>query len=572
LESTGKSQHDTVDAGDHGDRPKGFFESITSGISSALSVVGDVMSIATFLAALSRPISDKPTMMMRRRDLDFNGLGVDTALACGPANSAAIGDTFDCFGTCEDEMGLLYMAKRWGYVQSNVWASASTAGTVIWTSSSAALLSGKTPLGHICAVFEHIRGSIELKVRVVASASHTGRLRLFWYSGTTVPALAEAENYPGVTIPIESEGEIDLTIPLGAIQLWPQATHNGFLPEIYFTIMVISPLGYSQTPTPSVNILSFVRAADDMQWANPIGHLLPSRANMMDVGQPTKSIMQPGLTLVKDAGLAMSYTINHIRELITIPHFIGTIPGGGILTISPDRFAPARPLFHGNSTTPGLGTPPFYYFMSMFNFWRGSIRLVFRMQVLNSNASGQNLTSSNINSELTICALPSIGNLSTSGPPYKNGNAGYFFYWPGQFLNPSSTSNVGNTGFQDEISKVFLSVAPDAEVRLPFGSSTTCLPTLTDATWEGLTNTLMYAIHCAPSPVDVYLCAADDVQFGSYTGRSLGPPPIANGTWTYNSAFTQLVTDKQGYGVYNAITPTTNLGMNNLYMVMGNLP
>lgn len=203
-----------------------------------------------------------------------------------------------------DELSLTYLKQKESYFGATTWETADTVGEHLFSmrvgpSMFAAdlLVNGSsaevgyrtfdTPLSYISRLFRHWRGDVHLRMKVVCSKFHKGRLKISYdplgaNSGVDVP---ENTVYTQI-VDIGESDDVDICIPYHQALAWlkcrqePSAENfsinssltsdeefdNGLL-----TIRVLTEL--TAPVSSSVTILFYLRGGDNFEFANPIDRI-----------------------------------------------------------------------------------------------------------------------------------------------------------------------------------------------------------------------------------------------------------------------------------------------------------
>jgi len=213
----------------------------------------------------------------------------------------------------EDELALASIKKRESYVGESSWATTDAVGTQVFTfrvnpaqsaivgiNNSVPTMVGNrvyhTPIGYYSALFQHWRGGLRLRLKIVATKFHKGRLLVQYDPRANITSSAPAENtvYTHI-LDIGEEDDVILEIPYHQDQGWlevdqslvtnwtsgstnapRQGTDNGTL-----TVRVLTSL--TAPSAGSVGILAFVSGADDLEFANPRGAITYNWTGSTDV-------------------------------------------------------------------------------------------------------------------------------------------------------------------------------------------------------------------------------------------------------------------------------------------------
>jgi hypothetical protein len=149
-----------------------------------------------------------------------------------------------------------------------------------------------TPLSYTGAMFKHWRGGLILRIKIVATKFHKGRLKIQYDPRNDISAVSPAENTVYTTIlDIGESDDLEIEIPFHQPQAWllndqtldqnwsgggalanRLGTDNGLL-----TIRVLTAL--TAPAAGAINLLFFLRGADDFEYANPNDHIGPDDNN-----------------------------------------------------------------------------------------------------------------------------------------------------------------------------------------------------------------------------------------------------------------------------------------------------
>ncbi|UHK03231.1 MAG: polyprotein [Hangzhou lschnura senegalensis iflavirus 1] len=197
----------------------------------------------------------------------------------------------------QDDTSILSLARKFGRVSVIEWKSTADVGTTLWLKPSNFLwpldcydkLEQETttplyfvpPMGVVASCFTLARGSIEVKVRAVATSLHAGKLIIGYIPyRTQSPADVDNSTLLGgtyVTWDISETSELTFQVPYVRNELWtPQVyvsaggSGNAYDPEGVVAINVFTPLVVSNdSVVNSVSINVFVRAGPDFEVAVP---------------------------------------------------------------------------------------------------------------------------------------------------------------------------------------------------------------------------------------------------------------------------------------------------------------
>lgn len=204
-----------------------------------------------------------------------------------------------------DELSLAYLKTRESYFGSTSWSTGDTVNTQLFNTrispslwgqvdlvNGASAVVGKrvyhTPLSYIGAMFKHWRGDIIIRVKIVCTKFHKGRLKVSYDPRGDISVTNPDENtvYTKI-VDIGEEDDIEFVIPYHQDIGW--LTHDQTLADNWTVgnlnpprvgidngLLSIRVLNTLTAPTSgSINLLFFVRGGDNFEFANPNGHIGP---------------------------------------------------------------------------------------------------------------------------------------------------------------------------------------------------------------------------------------------------------------------------------------------------------
>jgi hypothetical protein len=141
----------------------------------------------------------------------------------------------------------------------------------------------ETPMGHVSRLFANWRGSLVIRIKLIASPYHQGRLRISYDPRGDIYAVQDTENVVVTKIiDLSITDEAEFIIPYMQPQSWQEVdqsfnthyeldtspTYDSTISNGRFEVQVLNPLTGPDT-TSTVDLLMFVRAGDDFELANP---------------------------------------------------------------------------------------------------------------------------------------------------------------------------------------------------------------------------------------------------------------------------------------------------------------
>lgn len=193
-----------------------------------------------------------------------------------------------------DELSIKYLTTKESFLFDSTWSQAFTQNqslarmnvTPTWcvpVSNSNGTRLWETPMGHVSRMFANWRGSIVIRIKLVASPYHQGRLRISYDPRGDVYAVQDTENVVVTKIiDLSITDEAEFVIPYMQPQAWQEVAQvfirdwsQQFSPSYddttsngRFEVQVLNPLTGPDS-TAGVELLFFVRAGEDFEVANP---------------------------------------------------------------------------------------------------------------------------------------------------------------------------------------------------------------------------------------------------------------------------------------------------------------
>jgi len=197
----------------------------------------------------------------------------------------------------EDELAIAHLVQKESYLTSSTWNTSDAVGTLLFTtrvnpamgdrgtnSTAGTYTIATTPLSWLATMFNNWRGTIIVRIKVICSQYHQGRLRITW---DPVGSLAGATDYTHVAmthiIDLAESDEIEFPVPymqtlpwsvtrdISAANIWSTtaySTPTSGLDNGTLTVRVVTNLS-APVDTAPVSLLFFVRGAADLEFANP---------------------------------------------------------------------------------------------------------------------------------------------------------------------------------------------------------------------------------------------------------------------------------------------------------------
>lgn len=203
----------------------------------------------------------------------------------------------------QDELSIPYIKSKESYFGSGTWSTTNNVDDLILAVRVSPALYQRaniqntvpttigqrvypTPLSYMANMFYNWRGSLVIRIKIVATKFHKGRLKISYDPrndiSTTNPDINTVYTH---VVDIGEEDDIEFEIPYHQDTPWllldkglgdNWRTTSGLAPRIgtdngLLTVRVLNTLTAPATGT--VRILAFVRGGDDLEYANPSDHI-----------------------------------------------------------------------------------------------------------------------------------------------------------------------------------------------------------------------------------------------------------------------------------------------------------
>ncbi len=199
----------------------------------------------------------------------------------------------------EDELAISYLKDKESYFGMTSWSTSDSVGTQLFNLRVNPMLQSRvdinnvsavkvanrvypTPLSYVGNLFAQWRGTIKIRVKVVASKFHKGRLKIQYDPRGDISVTAPAENTVYTQIlDIGEQDDITIVVPYHQDLPWLTCDHttadnwsvgNSLAPRIGTDNGLISFRVLTNLTAPSsgnVNLLFYVSGGDDFEFANP---------------------------------------------------------------------------------------------------------------------------------------------------------------------------------------------------------------------------------------------------------------------------------------------------------------
>jgi hypothetical protein len=336
--------------------------------------------------------------------------GVDAALplALSYTNSIEIVDGYTPYDG--DEMSFNFLKKVAAYIGTISWSKDTSEGTSIYKRQfspgeirvqSSKSFGTKTvnfstgpPIMYLSRCFELWRGSFRVRLKIIKTQFHTGRLQITWTPSSVYTSdigIYDSSSYAlREIIDIRDTSEIELVLPymseFNYLSTTLDPSYSGT-----FQITVLNDLRAPDTVSPDIDIMIFVSGGDDFQFACPVMDEAGSRqmnafdpqmfAGTADQTQhevsTTVGNVSSSLDILRAPSLSVGEEFTSTRQLIhryalnnnvsyNTPHTGCTVDPWFVDVLSADATT-------NSMTWPGNGADIFSYVSKMFLFYRGSM-------------------------------------------------------------------------------------------------------------------------------------------------------------------------------------------------------
>jgi hypothetical protein len=399
-----------------------------SSIAKTTSWVARAASGAASAFGYSKPKSELPPEPIARQQWRYNGV-------CeGPNMSIPLGLSYDTqVATLShsirkmDEMNLKFLYSIPNYYSQVSWTTSQAPGTSLYsldlnpstlgvtgsltyTGHTALYLQG-SPMVYLSQFFNMWRGSFRVKIKVVKTSMHKGRLEFTWtpsqFSTITSPTTATSVFSLRHVIDIAEKDEVVLNLPYMINTPYlnvhgnrfntaeNRATYSG-----RFLVRTLNQLRCPETCSSSVNVMLFIEPGDDFEYAvpgnsafNTTGTTGPTTATVpfiiqMDLGDDDREVIisegiggtQIKRTTLQEVSMCIGEKITSIKQLLlrmSPVYFPGIKPGNA-------NSVAIWPYFSGTYTMsnvsglivlPTATGDPFSYLKPCYAFYRGSVNM-----------------------------------------------------------------------------------------------------------------------------------------------------------------------------------------------------
>jgi hypothetical protein len=231
-------------------------------------------------------------------------------LALDPKQELSIDPSPHGIGSA-DELSLSYLKTKESYFSATSWSTTDLDGTQLWNmrvnpfqatsvdvKNTLSVNVGKqtqhVPLSYIGSMFKHWRGDLILRVKVVCTKFHKGRLKISYDPRGDITTTDPAENAVYTEIlDIGERDDVEIRIPYHQDLPWLKIDQtiednwsegNALAPRLgidngILTVRVLT--GLTAPVSGSINLNFFIRGAENFEFANPAGHIGPDGTNVV---------------------------------------------------------------------------------------------------------------------------------------------------------------------------------------------------------------------------------------------------------------------------------------------------
>lgn len=263
-----------------------------------------VSSIASIFGFTNPPVINnvEPRYVMSAPHLATSEISVPyQKLAYDPKQELTV-DASPFGSTSEDELSINYLKKKESFFGSTSWSTADIEATQLFNAritpclkSSVAIQNSvpttvgyrhyNTPLSHLSYIFANWRGSLKIRMKVVCSKYHKGRLKVSWDPAANITSTNPDLNvcYNQI-IDIGDTQDVVFEIPYHQARAWAETSEDESLdfwtpgssnaPDSTTDNGVLTVRVYNTLEAPSattVSLLFYISAGDDFEFNNPKG-------------------------------------------------------------------------------------------------------------------------------------------------------------------------------------------------------------------------------------------------------------------------------------------------------------
>lgn len=268
----------------------------------------------------------------------------------------------------EDELSLSHLKKKEAFFGSTSWSTSDAATTQIFncrispvlrdavalvntTPATVGFRHYDTPLSYIGNMFLNWRGSIKIRIKVVCSKYHKGRLKISWDPTSDIttndPGLNECYTH---ILDIGETDEVVIEVPyhqalgwLGVHQNpttdnWTRGTALAPSADVHNGVLAVRVYNTLEAPSATtIDLMFYVSAGDDFEFANPkgnitagnVGAVCPTPSFFALQSEEVASYQCLGPKAVPSAeryGMNYGEAVMSLRKLLRRSHIMDTVP------------------------------------------------------------------------------------------------------------------------------------------------------------------------------------------------------------------------------------------------------
>jgi len=405
-----------------------------SGGLARVAGAGMILSEMPFLSAFTMPVSWAAGILSRAAD----ALGFCKPNNAGPAerrtlstfaymnNSNAVDNSSKMAvrsdnhvqmvpgfgGTDIDEMNFSHMLRVPAYFQTLTWTTAQAVGASLSTFAlrpnayyeprtvSGQSLRFTAPMGYVANHFQWYRGSIGVKLKVVKTEFHSGRLQIAFFPGKNISAsvatLANSQYVFREVVDLRVSSEITVVFP------WSALTPYYRIQDLYgyMDVRVLNPLVAPDALSTTVDIIIEVFGGDDLEFACPVpmqyqpvlyssqcgvprfrsqtgvSATIEPEKHAIDLSTITPEL-EPSLYCMGERILSIRQMVKRFTTMYTAQAVV-IAPANSYMTIDPNaNYLPSVGLTDGLKNLADVRVDMVSYYAACFRFVRGGMRYKF---------------------------------------------------------------------------------------------------------------------------------------------------------------------------------------------------
>lgn len=289
-------------------------------------------------------------------------------LTLDPKQELSIDPSFHGIGSA-DELSIPYLKQKESFFGQTSWSTSDIIGTQLFNTrinpflhnqedvlGPAAAVVGKrawhTPVSYLGHLFRHWRGDLIIRVKIVCTKFHKGRLKISYDPLADITTSDPSENavYTHI-VDIGEQDDLEIRVPyhqaLAWLELdttlqsnWSPGNANAPRPNIDNGVMTVRVLTALTAPAAgSIQLLFFVRGAPNLEYANPVDHIGSTTSTLFQTPSLfplqasdktdviTKQVMMgsPSFDLPERYGLNFGENISSLRDLLHRSSIVDTV-------------------------------------------------------------------------------------------------------------------------------------------------------------------------------------------------------------------------------------------------------